>query len=66
MLLLLLQFRQASKTTQHMLQLGILRQVSQVTDAQHGDIRQASQVRDVSAWGLETYLTGYMCFSLGT
>jgi hypothetical protein len=65
-MLLLGHFRQASQVTQHMLQLRVLRQVSQVTDAQQGDIRQAAQVRDFSAWGLETCLTGYMCFSMGT
>ncbi len=58
-MLLLGHFRQASQVTQHMLQLGVLRQVSQVTDAQYGNIRHASQVRDVSAWGLETGVTGY-------
>jgi hypothetical protein len=65
-MLLLGHFRQASQVTQHMLQLGVLRQVSQVTYAQHGDIRQASQIRDAVAWGLETGLTVYMCFSMET
>ncbi len=34
--------------------------------AQLGDLRQASQVTDASAWGLKTGLTGYRCFCLGT
>ncbi len=33
---------------------------------QHGDLIQASQVTDASAWGLKTGLTGYRCFCLGT
>jgi hypothetical protein len=31
-----------------------------------GDLRQVSQITDASAWGLETGLTGYRCFGLGT
>jgi hypothetical protein len=65
-MLLLGHFRQASQVTQHMFQLGVLRQVSQVTDAQHGYIRKASRIRDAVAWGLETGLTGYRCFGFGT
>ncbi len=41
-----------------MLQLGDLRQASQVTDASARDLIQVSQVTDASAWGLETGLTG--------
>jgi hypothetical protein len=31
-----------------------------------GDLRQVSEVKDASAWGLETGLTGYRCFGLGS